>query len=220
MPSPDQPDGEGVQRRLSSRRGWLALSWAFVAAWAAATAGLGSFVGWCIWTVLDMPSRVHAEAAEDYAKGMVRTELDLHALRALAFVVPLGALAVASAWACWPIAKHSLHGKTHVSWHRLRRHPLRAGFALVALACIVAMPVVASQDPPTHGAAEATGDGVLVPDWPPWYDSGFWTVRISAVPGAVYRYLATTCPTAWMRAMTAACSCGTRKSRMSRTGRS
>ena len=167
---------------------------ACLVAWAAATAGLGSFVGWCVWTVLDMPSRVHAEVNQYYAKGMVRTELDFHVVRALEFVVPLAIITLGSAALWWSVARHARLGPGP-SRGLPRPRLVRAVPAVVLVAGLVVVPVLASQGPPAHGAAEATGGPVLVPDWPPWYDSGFWTVGITVVPGAVYLYLASTCPT-------------------------
>ena len=65
--------------------------------------------------------------------------------------------------------------------------------SLVVLACLVTTPVIANRDPPRDGYV--ADQSALVPDWPPWYDSGFWTVRISDVPGGVMNYVSATCPT-------------------------
>jgi hypothetical protein len=74
----------------------------------------------------------------------------------------------------------------------MRLGPSRLVVALVALAVLVAAPVLAGCDPPSNGANDQVA---LVDALPPWYESGFWTASISDVPGAVMNYASAACPT-------------------------
>ncbi len=157
-------------------------------------AGLAWFVGWCTWTAFDMPSRVHSEAAQYFGPGLVRVQLSFHTLRAVAFLVPLALLVVLSGTACVLLVRRRVTWPAGAFRRPSRRHIRALASSLVVLACLVTTPVIANRDPPRYGAALAD-QSALVPDWPPWYDSGFWTVRISDVPGAVMNYVSATCPT-------------------------